>query len=198
LAATTSPSLLLRIRDSQDTDAWECFLDIYTPIVRSYCFQRCIQEADVNDIAQDVMSVVTTSIRAFEYDPAKGQFRAWLGTIAANKIKTFINRQSRKAGSDGETDLPIAIESCCDPDSDWIAIFSDRVYQTACARIRGSFEDATWECFEATWLRNEAATDVAVATGIPVHSVYVNKSRVLKQLEKEVRLLADDMPFHES
>ena len=31
--------------------------------------------------------------------------------------------------------------------------------------------------------------------GIPVHSVYVNKSRVLKRLENEVRILAEDVPF---
>jgi hypothetical protein len=44
-------------------------------------------------------------------------------------------------------------------------------------------------------MEHKAASEVAKETGIPVHSVYVNKSRVLQRLEKEVRMLADDFPF---
>ena len=197
MTSTTSPSLLLRIRDPKDTDAWDEFLDIYTPVVRTYSFQRSLQEADVNDVVQDVMSSVVKSIRAFDYDPAKGRFRAWFGTLTANRIKTFINRKSRNAETLGESDSPKPIENYSDPDTDWIAIFSDQIYQTACSRVRPSFEDTTWECFEATWLRNEAAADVAVTLGVPVHCVYVNKSRVLKRLEDEVKVLAEDVPFRE-
>ena len=197
MASTTSPSLLLRIRNPQDTDAWDKFLEVYTPIVRTYCFQRRLQEADVSDIVQDVMSQIVKLIREFEYDPAKGKFRAWFGTITANRIKTFINRKSRNEKTHGETDSPTPIENYSDPDSDWIAIFSDQVYQTACSRIRPVFQDTTWECFEATWLRNETAAEVATAMGIPVHTVYVNKSRVLKRLENEVRILAEDVPFRD-
>ena len=133
LTSTTSPSLLLRIRNPQDTDAWDAFLDIYTPVVRTYCFQRRLQEADVSDIVQDVMSRVVKLIRDFDYDPAKGKFRAWFGTITANRIKTVINRKSRTETAQGETDSPSPLENYSDPDSDWIAIFSDQVYQIACA-----------------------------------------------------------------
>ena len=201
MASTTSPSLLLRIRNPEDTDAWDEFLEIYTPVVRTYCFQRQLQEADVCDIVQDVMSRLVKQIRQFEYDPARGKFRAWFGTITANRIKTFLSRKSRTERTHGESDSAVPIDACsgsyADPDSDWIAIFSDQVYQTARARVRPVFEDATWECFEATWLRNEPAADVAHAMGIPVHSVYVNKSRVLKRLENEVRILAEDVPFRD-
>ena len=43
-----------------------------------------------------------------------------------------------------------------------------------------------------TWLNNQPAAEVALILGLPIHTVYVNKSRVLKQLEAEVRALADD------
>ena len=197
MTSTTSPSLLLRVRNPEDKEAWDEFLDIYTPIVRTYCFQRQLQEADVNDIVQDVMSRIVKLIREFDYDPAKGKFRAWFGTIAANRIKTFVSRKSRTEQAHGESGTPTPIENYSDPDSEWIAIFSDQVYQAACARVRPAFEYTTWKCFEATWLRHEAAADVAADLGIPVHSVYVNKSRVLKRLENEVRILAEDVPFRE-
>ncbi|MEM7456403.1 MAG: sigma-70 family RNA polymerase sigma factor [Planctomycetota bacterium] len=196
MASTTSPSLLLRIRNPEDQDAWDEFLEIYTPVVRTYCFQRRLQDADISDIVQDVMSRIVKLIRDFDYDPAKGKFRAWFGTITANRIKTFVTRKSRNQKALGQTEASAPVETYTDPDSDWVAIFSDQVYQAACSRVRPVLEDTTWECFEATWLRNVPAADVAKALGIPVHSVYVNKSRVLKRLENEVRILAEDLPFH--
>jgi len=96
------------------------------------------------------------------------------------------------ADHNGKLALP---DHYVDPDSDWVRIFSERVLRSACDRIRKDFSDKTWSSFEATWVRNQNAGDVANKIGIPVHSVYVNKSRVLKRLESEIRMLADDMPI---
>ena len=185
----------MRIRDPRDQDAWSQFLELYEPMVRAYCFQRKIQPADMDDIVQDVMSSVSASIKKFEYDPAKGRFRAWFGTVTANRIKSFLgklNRIEEKSSRNGSLENP---EHYVDPDTDWISIFSETIFRSACGRIRGGFSDSTWSSFEATWMRNESAADVAMALGIPVHSVYVNKSRVLKRLESEIRILAEDMPI---
>ena len=184
----------MRIRNSDDRDAWDEFLDLYTPIVRAYCFQRRIQEADVDDIAQDVMSGVAKSIRSLQYDASKGRFRAWLGTVVANRIKTFINRNQYRNGK-VTIDQSVSDGQYADPDSDWVAIFSERILHVACNRIRCDFANQTWECFQATWVRHEPAADVAKNLGIPVHSVYVNKSRVLGRLKAEIRSLADDLPL---
>jgi len=192
MTESTSPSLLLRIRSSVDHNAWDEFFEIYAPVVRIYCRQRKIQPADVEDIVQDVMSRVARSIKSFDYDPGKGRFRGWLGTVAANQIKSFLNGKSNENGG-----MPREAFSSqdvwSDPDSDWVDLFYERVFQVACNRCRAEFVEQTWACFESTWVRNESASDVANSFGIPVHSVYVNKSRVLKRLESEVKLLADDM-----
>ena len=193
----TSPSLLLRVRDPNDAEAWDQFLQIYTSIVRSYCFQRRIQASDVDDIVQEVMTAVSRGIRNFDYDPNKGRFRSWLGTVTANRIKAFFNRESRRNSHvvTDQTESGRMEGPWSDPDSEWTEIFSQRIFQLACNRIRGDFTDRTWECFVATWIRNESAPETAEKLQIPIHSVYVNKSRILKRLEKEVRLLAEDVPI---
>ena len=86
-------------------------------------------------------------------------------------------------------------ENYTDPDSDWIAIFSERVLEAAVSRVRNEFAESTWACFEATWLKRQPTAEVAEALTIPIQSVYVNKSRVLKRLETEVRRLAEDTPL---
>lgn len=187
--------MLVRVRNPDDDEAWSQFLEIYAPIVRAYCLQRRIQNADAEDVVQEVMSGVATSIRAFDYDPRKGRFRAWLGTVAANKIKSFLAKVERSIKPTGESHLLPQADAYADPDAEWVAIFSDRVFRIACRRVRGDVEETTWQCFELCWVKDEPAAQVAALLKIPIHSVYVNKSRVLKKLEAEVRSLSEDLPF---
>ena len=50
----TSSTLLARVRDAQDFEAWDQFLDIYTPMVRGFCSKRGLQAADAEDVSQVV------------------------------------------------------------------------------------------------------------------------------------------------
>ena len=196
---STSPSLLVRVRDPADHKSWEQFVEIYTTIIRDYCFQRRLQKNDIDDLVQEVMTAVSKSIRTFEYDPQKGRFRAWLGTITANKINSFLAKQARRNGQKTKmfesAIASVEFDGCSDPDSEWVAIFSDRIFKIACATVRPQFSDQQWQCFEASWLNKTPANEIAESLGIAVHLVYVNTSRVLKKLEAEVRVLAEDTPI---
>jgi len=192
----TSPSLILKVRDANDSDSWGTFERLYSPVVRIYCRRRGIQEADVDDLVQDVMASVSNAIRNFEYDPSRGKFRSWFGTITANRVKTFLTKRNNKGHGGPLLPETFVLQQISDrnADSDWNEVFCQEVLRSACERVRPNFESATWLSFEMTWLNNQPAAEVALLLGLPIHTVYVNKSRVLKQLEAEVRVLADD--FH--
>ena len=191
LEPLTSKSLILRIRDASDSDAWSHFETLYSPIVRSYCRRRGVQEADIDDLVQEVMVSVSKAIRSFEYDPGRGRFRSWFGTIAANKLKTFRARQSARAEFSDST----VVLSDQDVDyGEWESIFCQQILREASKIVRSKVEPLTWACFQATWMENQKALDVGQALGMPIHTVYVNKSRVLKMLDAEVQRLADDFP----
>jgi RNA polymerase sigma factor (sigma-70 family) len=193
-APNTSPSLLLRIRDPKDGESWQTFQEIYAPIIQAYCRRKGIQAADTDDVVQEVLMSVAKSIRNFEYSPEKGQFRAWMGTITANKLKSYLSKRSNRPSPELSSGI-IADLAGPDADSEWVEVFSRHIFLSACTRVRASLEPVTWQSFEATWIQRRPATEVAESLGIPVHSVYVNKSRVLKRLEEEVKQLADDSPF---
>ena len=189
MAATTSPSLLLRIRNPEDEDAWQEFHAIYSSVVHAYCFQRQLQPPDADDITQEVMATVATRIRNFEYDPGKGRFRGWLGTITMNRIRDWWEKKNRRSNM-VVSEIP---EAMAGGDSDWVAVFSEQIFRIACERIRSQFNSQTWQSFEDAWVRNLPPQEIAQQLGIALHTVYVNKSRVLKRLEEEVRLLAEDI-----
>lgn len=189
----TSASLLLRIRNAQDVDAWQMFVSIYQPLVERYAIRRGLQYADAADVSQLVLSKVSQAIRGFDYSPERGRFRGWLGTITANEVKTFQARQGRQG--------PVVDEAHStphEPDPLWNAEFIDHVLAVALDRIRPEFTPATWAAFEAAWVRQEAPGAIATNLGIALHTVYVNKSRVLQRLEKEVLILAEDFPFSDA
>ncbi len=192
---TTSPSLLMRIRNPDDAESWNLFEAVYAPIVRNYCERRGIQLSDIDDITQEVMTAVARNIQRFDYQPQRGRFRAWFATITANKLKNFLASQSKYKR---HTELSaIAEQLATEPlaDTHWSAIFSQRLFDIACQRIQMNVESLTWECFRATWLENTKATLVAKNLGIPIQTVYVNKSRVLKKLEDEFLNLSEDCPI---
>jgi RNA polymerase sigma factor (sigma-70 family) len=195
---STRPSLLLRIRDPGDAASWQSFAEIYGPLIRSYCRGRGLQEADASDVGQEVLTQVARSIRSFEYQPDRGRFRDWLGTVTRNKIARFVatrDRGDRAAGGEEPAGHFEAIESP-EADNEWTSAFHDRILQVALARVRHDFEPTTWDAFERIWLDDRPSAETAAALGLTIDAVYAAKSRVLKRLREEVVALAEDLPLH--
>jgi RNA polymerase sigma factor (sigma-70 family) len=184
----TSASLLLRIRDPHDNDAWTTFVNVYSPLVCRYCARKGLQPADAADITQEVLARVAKTIPTFEYDPERGRFRGWFGTLIANQIATHQTRNGK-----GPTLKPL-MDDTPSLDPQWNHDFTEHVLAVSMDRIRGEFESTTWEAFTATWIRQEPPAIVAAKLGIAIHAVYVNKSRVLTRLQTEILHLAADLP----
>ena len=96
----TKPSLLLRIRDATDSASWNEFAEIYGPIIRSYCRRRGLQPTDADDVVQEILTRVARSIGTFEYEPGRGRFRDWLGTVTRNRITRFFEIEAPRRLSD--------------------------------------------------------------------------------------------------
>ena len=189
----TSSSLLMRIRDPNDSDSWQRFVAIYTPIIRSYCRRRGFQSTDTDDIAQNVLVSISRSIENFQYDPARGKFRAWLAAVTANKMKDFSSKSTLdQERLNGYLDQ---LTETTDSDPQWTELFMQQVFKAAKEKVQADVEENTWNCFQKIWVENRPATEVAEQLQIPIHSVYVNKSRVLKRLETEFLMLSDEYPF---
>jgi RNA polymerase sigma-70 factor (ECF subfamily) len=189
----TRPSLLLRIRDAGDGASWEEFAELYGPIIRGYCRRRGLQPADADDVGQEVLAQVARAIGAFRYQPDRGRFRDWLGTVTRNKIARFLEVRGRGAwarGGDDATDWPEAPAE----DPEWSAEFHSRILEAALARIRPDFEATTWDAFARIWGDGRPAPGVARELGLSIDAVYAAKSRILRRLREEVLALAEDMP----
>jgi len=190
--ATTSTrsSLLLRVRDPRDHEAWTTFVELYGRLVYSHCRNRGLGHQDAENVTQEVFAQVCQSIQKFDYQPERGRFRNWMGTVTRNEINRFLKKEARVGcgADDGVLDNLAAPEE----DTVWTDEFHAHVFTVALARTRPHFEELTWRAFELAWLEGRPAAEVALELGVPIEKVYVAKSRVLERLEGEVRELAED------
>src|SRR5262245_45242449 len=107
----TRPSLLLRLRNAGDDEAWSQFVTVYTPLIFGFCRGRGLSEADAGDVTQDVLKAVASAIPRFEYDPERSSFRNWLFTVVRSKLNNFFALQARQPRPAGETTLAQFTES---------------------------------------------------------------------------------------
>jgi DNA-directed RNA polymerase specialized sigma24 family protein len=60
----THASLLIRLRDNSDQQAWEEFHERYAPMIRGWCRQWFPRELD--DMVQEVLTRLVSSLKNFE------------------------------------------------------------------------------------------------------------------------------------
>ena len=65
----TRLSLLVRIRDPGDAEAWRKFVQVYASVVYGFARKRGLQDADAADLMQEVFRAVSSAIGKLEYDP---------------------------------------------------------------------------------------------------------------------------------
>ena len=180
---STHPSLLRRMRDLRDRDAWALFIEAYAPAVYGYLRERGLQDADASDLTQDVLRGVVKAIDRFEYDPAKGSFRGWLFTLAKRRAADHARRRV-PLPTDGDEpvlrDLPATDEA---DESRWDDQIRRRFLAVAMQRAQVDFSTSTWRAFEATALEGRSGKEVAVELGLSIAAVYLARSRVLARLK---------------
>lgn len=186
----TRASLLVRMRDGSDPDAWRQFLEIYAPTVYAYGRRRGLQDADAADLMQEVMRSVAGAAGRLDYDPGRGSFRGWLYTIARNKLFTFLEAGRRRARGTGDTETLRRLSEQAAPEeesAEWDADAERRLAAWAMERIRDEFQETTWLAFRLTAIDGRDARSVAEELGTTPGAVYVAKSRVMARLRREIR-----------
>jgi RNA polymerase sigma-70 factor (ECF subfamily) len=188
-ALVTQPSLLMRLRDPRDSQAWGQFVDRYGGLIYRFVRKRGLQDADAADLTQDVLQAVARSAGKLDYDPGKGTFRSWLFTITRHKLSDFLERRGRQVVGSGDSDAQGRLEQVArtdDGQEDWALEADRQLFHWAAEQVRGGFADNTWQAFWLTAVEGQSPQAVAERLGMTPGAVYVSKSRVLARLMKQI------------
>jgi RNA polymerase sigma factor (sigma-70 family) len=188
-APETRPSLLIRLKDHADDEAWCEFTEIYRPVIYRLARHRGLQHADADDLAQQVLAAVARVIDRWEADPERARFRTWLSRVATNAIINALTRAVPDQGSgySGLKDLLDRQPAGNGPDSDLIRFEHRReVFRWAARQIRPEFSPGTWDAFWLTAVEGRAVDDVSRELERSCGSVYAARSRVMRRLREKV------------
>lgn len=185
---TTRLSLLVRLRDPRDEQAWTEFMAIYLPLVQRLARQRGLQDADSADLGQEVFRAVATALERETYDPARGSFRGWLFQIARNRLINFLVSRDRHPRGSGDTDVQGLLEAVPAPEeaARLDAEAKRQLLHWAAEQVRGEFSELTWQAFWRSGVEGQGATEVAADLGTTVGTVYHCKSRVMARLRQKI------------
>ena len=185
----TRASLLLRIRDPRERDAWYEFVSIYRPLIYRVGRRYGLQDADAQNLAQDVLQRVERQVSSWETGQAVGSFRRWLATVARNAaIDAF--RRVRPDAARGGTSVQEALRNLSAPEQEsegeYRRELERQAFRWAAQRIRGEFTEPTWTAFWDTTVNGQRCADVADRLGRSIGAVYTARSRVMQRLKEEL------------
>jgi RNA polymerase sigma factor (sigma-70 family) len=192
---TTRISLLARLRsDPNDQAAWAAFVDRYGPQIYAWCRHFRLQEADAQDVTQNVLVKLARTLPQFVYDPNRS-FRGWLRTLTQNAWNDFIAEQQRgvRGAADSQVlDMLQTVRARDELVNRLQAAFDQELLEQAMDAVRARVEPNTWEAFRLTAVQGMSAAEAAAKLGMRVGSVYQAKSSVQKMLREATAELSPD------
>lgn len=192
---TTSVSLLECVARGEDPSSWRRFYDVYSPLLRHWLRRFQVQDADAEDLIQEVLTVVCRELAKFEHNERKGAFRNWLKVILIHRVRDFWRAAKHRPLATGANSIQRELDELSD-DSSRVSQIWDRehdefVMNRLMDQVKPRFDDQTWHAFRLQSLSGRSAREVSDQLGMSINSVYLARSRVLNALRREADGLID-------
>lgn len=193
---TTRASLLFRLRDSQDHEAWVKFVEIYEPAVYRQLRKCGLQDADARELMQELFVAVNRQIARWELAKERGSFRGWLRRVTRNLVINWMKHGQRQmvalGGSESQSLFDeLAAEDCPEP-AEFDHELRRSTFQRASELVRQEQSPKAWQAFWETAVIGKTPIVVSQELGMSVGAVRVAKCRVLARLKEVVSTLENE------
>ena len=182
-APITRMSLLAKLSEDGNEDAWQEFVDLYEPAIYRFVRRRGLQDADAREVVQEVLLNVR---QLATHPPSKPieSFRGWLSQVTKNRVIDLVRSRVRR-----EQILHLKIEAHDiqkENEQELSADVRHQMFILAVQRFQGVVTDMQWKSFWQTSVELQSPQQVAERLGTSVGNVYVSKCRVMEKLRSEI------------
>lgn len=198
-AGPTSSGLIAGVKEGE-TEAWDRFVRLYTPLIRYWCLKPgggLLTRQDRQDIAQEVLRKVSLAVDGFDEKRAGRSLRAWLRTITQNTIadhlefaakRKAVNRLASDTGH-FKFDKPVELEE--EPEKERIVLL-----RQVMEIVQPLFSERDWAIVNLFVNAEKTSKQVAEILDMKPDSVRKIKNRVLARIRREYEALdlADEIP----
>ncbi|MCM8529702.1 MAG: sigma-70 family RNA polymerase sigma factor [Lentisphaeraceae bacterium] len=186
----TRQTLLLRVKDRANEEAWTEFESYYRRYLYSILRRMNISPIDSEDISQQVLVKMWEKLPEFDIETRHSKFRSWLATVVRNQAINHLKKNKRHEHQELSDLLPNSSQTELEQliDKEW----RRSILKQAWHMIKEEFEEKTIRAFELS-SSGLSTAEVATKLGITESSVYSFKSRVKDRLKNEVRRLNNEL-----
>ena len=188
--ATTSRTLLHRVRDPEDGEAWARFHELYAPLILGYARAHGLGHVDAEEIRDHCMAIVARKVPAFEYEERRGGFKAWLYRIAKGAIIDQLRRPSVRRAETAELGALVDVQPS--PDELWEQHWRDEHLRFCLDEVKQTENERTFQVFEMLLFEGAPVETVCARLDLNANQVYKAKSRVLARVRAVMKRLGDD------
>ncbi|MBF0198490.1 MAG: sigma-70 family RNA polymerase sigma factor [Planctomycetes bacterium] len=188
----TRQTLLSRVKNKDDQDAWQEFSEIYKPFIRHILKEMNVKGADQEDLHQEVLLKLWNNM--MRYEKTGSRFRAWLSVVIRNIVYNFTRSSKRyKAVSladDEGRDVDYYDTLTTEPEVDAMIEREWKVYLTKIAfdKIQPLFSENAISVLKMS-IEGKTQKEISMKLGIKESSVKALKSRVRGRFEGEIKSL---------
>ena len=192
----TSESLIVRVQDPSNHEAWDQFEQLYRPVIFRIARARGLQHSDALDLVQQVLMSVAAAIGRYEKLEGPVRFRSWLSRITRNAILKALTKRAT-SGAVGGTGLLQRLHEVAEVDSETSALieleYRRKLYVRAAQHVREEVQETTWHAFEMTVVQDVSVTSAARSLGMSEGGVYAARSRVMRRLRDAAHRIAEEI-----
>ncbi|MEM7456961.1 MAG: sigma-70 family RNA polymerase sigma factor [Planctomycetota bacterium] len=187
----TRASLLLQLSEN-DQEAWQQFVETYRPIIYRMARKRGLQDADAQDLAQQVLVSISQSIARWEKRDESVRFRHWLRRVARNAILNVLTRKPKDLAAGGTSVQQVLKGQPESEDQLSREIELERkreVFFHASGLLKQEVSNDAWQVFQLSIVDGQPAQDVAAIVGKTVGATYAIRGRLTRRLRALVEEL---------
>lgn len=195
--SNTSLTLLELIKQDDDPLAWQRMVNLYHPLLIQWIKRLGGREEDADDLAQEVLLIVTKKLSEFEHAGRVGAFRSWLKNIARNCLLKFWREKKGQLAGTGATEFQHHLNQLADDTSPlsqlWNQEYEEFVLASVLKHIQPEFQSQTWMIFQRVAMAGETPNEVAEDLGVTTNTIFIAKSRVMARLRLAGKHLLEDI-----
>lgn len=186
----TRHSLLSRLKRWDDQDSWKVFFDTYWRLIYSTAVKAGLSDAEAQDVVQETVIAVFKKIPGFDYQRAKGSFKAWLMQLTQWRIADQLRLRESVNTSDPARRAVVGEVAVDDPtlatwEDDWERNFMD----VAIERVKMKVDSKLYQVFDLYVFREWPVAKIASAFGMSPGNIYTAKHRISNLIKQEVEQL---------
>lgn len=200
--APTRESLIARVRRWCDDESWQEFFELYWKLIYSLAVGAGLNECESEEVVQSTMISIAKGIKDFEYNKTPGSFRNWICKQAWWKINDQLRVRQRENGRRhisqppiaGATDSQTGTIGGVPEHQDSFQVFLDEDWEKAVQRVamnqlRSTIKPKHFQMFDLYVIKKLPIREVARLLQVSTAQVYLNKSRISRQLKKSIKVV---------